>query len=331
MAGDKFKKVQAGKPLEIPANTWNSMVDAARHHSDQQHHQFVEGVQSHRRGDVVKVKNTTSVNINRFGILGLSQPAIGPAANLLEFSNRPVLTGVMPTLLHRGRFAVALEPIAPNRFGSCLVAGVTPVRVRTFSSAAPNRYADVFPNTVESLRTDDQLGSAQIIWLESTTPGEKWALVKLGNSRLPLTLTGFLEEDLYSQQIAANVSPLNLPNLQLPTIPCRNLFRMAADQGDLVSIYWDDSSAYQSWVISQVQHKSQYVVESLKLNAAAYGGSSSACDCQTLVAMRRKVQVAYCESESQLQPFTVGQVCGCSQYSSGTGPPAEMMLIEMPE
>ncbi len=110
MSGDKFKKVQAGKPLEIPANTWNSMVDAARHHADQQHDQFTEGIQSHRRGDVVKVKNTTSVNINRFGILGLSQPVIGPAANLLEFSNRLVLTGVMPTLLHRGRFAVALEP-----------------------------------------------------------------------------------------------------------------------------------------------------------------------------------------------------------------------------
>ena len=29
MSGDKFRKTQAGRPLEIPAPTWNAMVEAA--------------------------------------------------------------------------------------------------------------------------------------------------------------------------------------------------------------------------------------------------------------------------------------------------------------
>lgn len=39
MGGDKFKKAQAGRPLEIPASTWNAMVDAARSNAESQHDQ----------------------------------------------------------------------------------------------------------------------------------------------------------------------------------------------------------------------------------------------------------------------------------------------------
>ena len=54
MSGDKFKKAQAGRPLEIPASTWNAMVDAARSNAESQHDQRGESDSLLRQGDIIK-------------------------------------------------------------------------------------------------------------------------------------------------------------------------------------------------------------------------------------------------------------------------------------
>jgi len=174
--GDHLKKVQAGEPLEIPARTFNTFIDAAQDFLARQRGTGRRIDHAYRDPDIVLAKNASGSDRGRFDILGVSGPIIGPTDNLDEFKNKAAVTGATPSSsLHFGRFVVLLEPLASGEIGRACVSGLVPVKVHVHDEG--HEYADVRGGDCSKLDSAER-GSAYILWRQGGT-GEKWALVKL--------------------------------------------------------------------------------------------------------------------------------------------------------
>jgi len=175
--GDAMKKVKTGDPLEIPARTFNTFVDAARAFQGRQRDQGQTPQARLPRNGIVPVKNASGADRERFDILGVDAPIFTPTDNEDSFKNQVALKGVIPTEAdHAGRFAILLEPLKTGAIGLACVQGVCPVKVSVEDEDHP--CADVNDGQVGSLKSGLS-GAAFILWKESGT-GEKWAVVKLG-------------------------------------------------------------------------------------------------------------------------------------------------------
>ena len=192
MAGDPLKKVHAGDQLEIPAEAYNAFLDAVRATRSQQAlggdaHQFA------RQTTLAKVRNLTGADRERFSIVGLSQPIIGPADNEAEFLRQTTFDGVTPASGYEHRFAVLLEPLGINKIGLAAVVGVVPARVH-FTDYDHDR-AVIKIGDATRLKSAAS-GNARILWHEdfpeSTEPPNVtlWALVRLGGERQPRIVRG---------------------------------------------------------------------------------------------------------------------------------------------
>ena len=177
-----LKKVKPGDPLNIPAETFNTLIDAAH---DFQARQQVIGRQSQRQAratGIVLVRNDSGEGRDRFDILGIDGPLITPTDNPVEFENRIAIGGVKPSVegLHAGRFVVLLEPLAENAIGRAMVAGVCVARVEMIDET--HRYADARPDESGQL-ISAAIGAAQLLWVqpeEDRTGNIAWAIVRLG-------------------------------------------------------------------------------------------------------------------------------------------------------
>jgi len=174
--GDTLKKVQSGDPLEIPARTFNTFVDAAQDFLARQRGTGQQITRAYRDPDIVLVKNSSGADRSQLHILGIDSPVIDPGENADEFKNKPAVAGVTPSSsLHFGRFVVLLEPLAAGEIGRACVSGLVPAKVNVRDDG--HEYADVRGGDCSKLDSTDR-GGAYILWRESGT-GEKWALVKL--------------------------------------------------------------------------------------------------------------------------------------------------------
>jgi hypothetical protein len=196
--GDHLKKVKSGDPLVIPASTFNAFIDAAQAHQAQQRALGAEGMRDFGHAATVRVRNDSGAAVDRFGVLGIDGPVIGPDANLVEFQGRPTLKGVTPIAgAHDGKFVVLLDPIGNGRIGRACAAGLTVARIDV--SDAVHGYADIDNGDASHLASASS-GAAKILWKESGT-GEKWALVSIGEgagSEGGPTLTFIFYADLIS-------------------------------------------------------------------------------------------------------------------------------------
>jgi len=175
----QIKKVQAGQSLKIPAATFNAMVDAAVAHRESQRDTGRQARPSFKQTGIVLIRNESSVEIPRFGILGIDGVIIEPTANLDEFQSNFALAGNAPKLPeHLGQFAISQTPLPPGEIGRAVVDGVCPVRVAV--SDPCHQFADVQDNQATVL-VSQPAGSARILWREDGL-GTKWALVRLANS-----------------------------------------------------------------------------------------------------------------------------------------------------
>ena len=187
---EPLNKVQRGDPMRIPASTFNTFVDAARHFRAQQHSSGPQPIahQGERSPVVVYVRNDSGADRDRFDVLGIDGILFTPTDNLDTFVNDHPLIGVEPTNdTHAGKFVVLAEPVRSNEIGRAYITGVTPVRVDvTDEDHTSADVANANADYLESRAT----GSAQILWKEAGT-GEVWALVLLGSSS---TESGFWAE-----------------------------------------------------------------------------------------------------------------------------------------
>lgn len=179
--GDNFKKVQTGQPLKIPAETFNAFLDAARDFRARQQSRETQFQPTFRQSGIVKVKNGSGEDRNRFEILGIDRPIFTPTDNLDTFQNDVLLVGVKPDGEdHPGRFCVLLEPLKSDAIGLAVIAGVCPVRIDVQEES--DTFAEVQDDDATQLKSGGS-GSVTILWKESGTGENKWAVVRLGDSQ----------------------------------------------------------------------------------------------------------------------------------------------------
>lgn len=86
------------------------------------------------------------------------------------------LTGDTPDEdTHKGRFAIVLEPIKAGEIGQAMFAGTTICKVNMVASA--HKFADVKDGDATQLQSG-VVGTAQILAVESSGTGTKWAVVR---------------------------------------------------------------------------------------------------------------------------------------------------------
>ena len=173
--GDPLRKVRSGEKLAIPAETFNTFIDAARDLKERRQRRGTRARQEVRQSGVVPVRNDSGADRERFEVLGVDSLIYGPADNEEEFKNRPALVGVTPTEAdHAGRFVVLTEPVADGGIGRALAAGVSPVRVDV--TDPEHGFADVADGDCGHLAGGSE-GAAQVLWKGPGT-GVLWALVR---------------------------------------------------------------------------------------------------------------------------------------------------------
>ena len=175
--GDTMKKVKSGDPLVVPAQTFNSFVDAARDFQGRRQNQGSSQQQAFYPSGIVPVKNASGSDLGRFSVLGLDGPVYTPSDNEDEFVNHVALSGSTPDEAdHLGGFCVLMEPLADGAIGRACILGVCPVKVDVVDADHP--YADIKDGDSGQLESGWS-GAARILWKEAGT-GSKWAYVGLG-------------------------------------------------------------------------------------------------------------------------------------------------------
>lgn len=191
--GDPFKKVQRGDPLRIPAETFNTFIDAAKDFRNRTQNLARRGQPDVLQSGIILVKNGTANDLERFHVLGIERPIFTPAESLFSFHDQLAVIGVAPNEdHHQGRFLVLQEPLRAGMIGRAVVSGVTPVRLNVLDEE--HDWADIEEGETDSLKTDTA-GSAFILWKEPSGGsgyggygygygyygGLRWALVRIGN------------------------------------------------------------------------------------------------------------------------------------------------------
>ncbi len=201
--GDTFKKVQSGDPLRIPAETFNTFIDAARDFKARRQSRTRESRFDIRQTGIIPVKNNSGADRNRFDILGIDRPIFTPDDSLTSFQNQVALVGVTPTEAdHFGKFVVLLEPLRAGAIGQACVSGLCVVRLCV--EDASHKFADVDDSNPAALRSGSG-GAAFILWKETAGSGYGycgygygygglvWAVVRIGNlSEVPATDWGLI-------------------------------------------------------------------------------------------------------------------------------------------
>ncbi|GAF71074.1 unnamed protein product, partial [marine sediment metagenome] len=98
----------------------------------------------------------------------------------LAFDNGPILTADTPVVAdHAGRFVILQEPILDGRVGVAKVCGTSVVKIDM--ADADHIFAEVAAGS--AVLDSTNTGSVRILYVEPGV-GEKWALVRFGESPL---------------------------------------------------------------------------------------------------------------------------------------------------
>ena len=182
MASD-LQKVKSGDPLRIKADTWNTMIDAARAIADQRVRMVAPPAGGTPGRSVLYIRNDSGEDLDWGDVLGIAGPLITPDENETDYRLWTALMGDTPdAAVHRGRFAVLTEPIPAGAIGHAVVTGVIATRVQM--NVAGHRFADVLDNDATQLDSAES-GSAEILWAatpEGALPETVSAIVRIGTT-----------------------------------------------------------------------------------------------------------------------------------------------------
>lgn len=182
MPGDNLKKVTQGQKLSIPAPTWNAFIDAANAHRNRGNSIGASARPKDTKNGIIYIKNDSGSDVDQFGILGLDDILISPTDNENEFRDKVTMSGVTPASTHKGKFGITLEPIAKDKIGRAVIAGISQVRLNVISESPEPRFAEVESGSLARLAVA-KYGSAAILWRKGDT-GEQWAVVRIGNPQI---------------------------------------------------------------------------------------------------------------------------------------------------
>ena len=185
--GDALKKTQAGQTLEIPAEAYNAFIDAVRDVRGRRHDVAQDATEPLRQSGIVKVRNKSGGDRDRFDILMIDDPIIGPTDNLQQYKNQVAFEGYTPSEqaepadkkepIECHKFVVLLEPLPVDGIGRATISGVSVARVNVIRET--DSFADIEIGNTASLRSVP-FGTTSILWKEPGL-GVKWAVVRLGD------------------------------------------------------------------------------------------------------------------------------------------------------
>jgi hypothetical protein len=182
MMVDPFRMLGGSDPVPRSAATFNAMLRAANHVREHDADRFAERVRRTPQSSIVAVRNASLDPVARFGILGVDRSTLLPDQDEIGFATRVHLRGIKPTLSHRGRFVVLLQPLAAGEMGLGVIAGVTICRV--YFPQAGYRFAEPAVDEDEPAAplTAQAYGPAQILWADDMgKDGVAWCIVRIGN------------------------------------------------------------------------------------------------------------------------------------------------------
>lgn len=179
MAKDPYRHVQAGDPLELHHESFNTMLDMAQLFRRGNHNLNSGPVRSTKSQTLILVKNTTGATRQRGEVVGLTGIVFTPAQNLEGFISQPCLKAVEPTLAHvAARHAILIENLATNALGLACVSGVVPARLAV--THEDDEFAKVEEGEYE-LGTTSGGTSIQILYkADAPLNGVTWGLVRVG-------------------------------------------------------------------------------------------------------------------------------------------------------
>jgi len=225
-----MKKVKPGDPMVIPADTFNTFVDAARNDRQRLHNQGGRGVPAAPHNCIVHILSESIDPRQRYDILGVGNvgPLFDPATDEEAFKNHPIMRGYIPAQFnHEGKFAVLLEPVTWKKLARAVYCGVVPVRLNVPDEDYDYWRAEITDGQAGYL-TAARWGSAAILWRQGGV-GVQWALVRLGDTVEPYvfpvgliqtggsqgppsTWTYSVQDAVYGRAMGTNVDPTASPH-----------------------------------------------------------------------------------------------------------------------
>lgn len=216
-----FRKAMSGDPLQIPAATYNALIDAAIDHRNRQMDRGGNPLADREQANIILVKNESGATRERFDILGINGPIFTRADNATSFKSRIALRGVAPTTAHAGRFVVLLEPAPANTIVRAYVTGVCLARVEMADEG--HTFADVADGVTDHLASATS-GTAALLWVEPIEqredPAIAWCIVRFGGGGS-----------------GGSSTPVDLSNEFILAL-LTSVQRFSADNPDLLAYHW---------------------------------------------------------------------------------------------
>lgn len=180
---DSVRKVRPGQRMDIKASEWNSVADVVNNAKGSKTGSPA-GIPEVSNSGIVSVKNGTGGSLDQFAIVQLDGPVIDPGDNELAFKQEPAFSVSGPSGTSRA-IGVMQEPL-PNDsavIGKATVSGAARVKLNlpdssSYSFARPVSSSDYLePVEIENVLAGELV--IPVVWHESGSAGEKWALVLL--------------------------------------------------------------------------------------------------------------------------------------------------------
>jgi hypothetical protein len=183
LPGDNEKKAFRGKRLQIPAATWNKVIDAAKAHTRQKGREGQGGEDTDTLvpGNTVLVSNPLSQDFPAaYSVIGLGDPILTAEASPVNLSDRLAFTGIYPKA--DAPFGIFQEPVGEDEIGKAVVAGVSICYV--LMTNADDEWASAIDDTPTHLASSAVGGFARILWHDAggdpPVEGAELAIVLLG-------------------------------------------------------------------------------------------------------------------------------------------------------
>jgi hypothetical protein len=180
MPTDPLGIVGPNDPVRFSATRENTISEAVRWVQQQR-----PGMRSNSTTDLspiaVWVKNNTELDRERFEVMGITGVVTTPAENEEQFAAAVSLLCELPgdpAVDGSGTWVVLDDKIPAGQIGRAFVYGVCQVKLTI--EDADHRFAEVVEDDPQ-LHTAES-GAAQILWKESGTGADKWAVIRIGNA-----------------------------------------------------------------------------------------------------------------------------------------------------
>jgi hypothetical protein len=233
-----MNKVTTGQRFKPQANTWNSFIDAAVYVKQRQADLSSQTPNRDTKSGVVLVRNGTDQDLAQFTVVSLGDLVIKPEDNEQEFRNNlPIFELIMDEISNP--FGILQRPIKKNHCGLAMISGITPVKINVESEE--HEFAEL---DEDGLKSSDS-GSIRILWKESGTDGNKWAVILLGASSAGFIYDGYFavtnasEEETQKVKVTAGYALINgtlfeVPEMEIPITGVSYLYLKSTYDGENV-------------------------------------------------------------------------------------------------